>query len=102
MMNGEEVTTTYEPVDSDDTDKVAPGKTAMFSVELEFDPAVEHKWKYGTREGTVANGLGDYACIKAAIRNYGGKAPVTMDDINAAEEEQKKKFEEFEKSEKEK
>ena len=46
--------------------------------------------------------LGDYVCIKEAMRSYEGKSPVSMEEIEAVEEEQKKKFQEFEKSEKEK
>jgi len=36
------------------------------------------------------------------LRNFEGKAPVSMDDIKKAEEEQKQKYKEFLKEEKEK
>ena len=98
-MDGQEVETIYEPMDSDDTDKVAPGKSVVYTVIYDFDPNADHEWKFGTRENTVVNGLDDYVCIKEAKRNFEGKPQVTMEEIKKVEEEQKQKFEEFLKEE---
>ncbi|MBR1442848.1 MAG: hypothetical protein IJ583_04870 [Firmicutes bacterium] len=101
-MDDKEVTTTYEPVDSEDTDKVAPGKSVVYSVTYDFDTTAEHEWKFGSREDTVVSGLDEYVCIKRAMRAFEGKGQVTDEEIEKMEEEQQKKFEEFEKSQKEK
>lgn len=78
------------------------GKAAVYSVSYEFDPEKEHEWKFGYHEDMVVDGLDEYACIKEALRDYEGKAPVTMEEIRQMENEQKKKFEEFENSRKDK
>ncbi len=101
-MDGNKIETTYEPIDSEDDGKLAPGKSAVYSVSYEFDPKEEHEWGFGVHEDTVVDGLDEYACIKEALRDYEGKAPVTMEEIRQMENEQKKKFEEFENSLKDK
>ncbi|MBR4472935.1 MAG: hypothetical protein IKS55_04795 [Oscillospiraceae bacterium] len=94
-MDGQEIETTCEILGRDDNGKVGPRETVVYSVRFEFDPGTEHEWKFGTREGTVVNGLGDYACVKAALRNFEGKAPVTKEDLQRVEAEQKQKYQEF-------
>ena len=99
-MDGQKVTTTYEPVDSEDSDKVAPKKSVVYSVSYDYDPSTEHEWSFGYSDDTVISGLDDYVCIKEAIRNYEGKPQVSMDDIKKIEQEQKEKFKNFEKEQK--
>ena len=95
QMDGQKVTATYEPVDSEDTDKVAPGKSVVYSISYDYDPGTDHEWGFGYSDETVVSGLDDYVCIKEAIRNFEGKPQITMEDLEKLEQEQREKFEEF-------
>ncbi len=99
-MDGRVVNATYEPLDSEDKDKVKPGKSLCYHISYKFDPSEKHKWKFQSSDGSVVSGLDDYVCIKKALRNYKGKSQVTIDEVKKIEKEQKKRFKKFLKEEK--
>lgn len=98
-MDGEAVEAEYEYFDGEDHDKLGPGEWVYYHISHDFDPTVDHEWKFQSADDTVVSGLDDYDCIKEALRNFEGKPPVTMEDIKQMEKEQKERYQEFLKEE---
>lgn len=98
-MDGEVVEAEYEYYDGEDHDKLGPGEWVYYHISYDFDPSVDHEWKFAYAEDTVVSGLDQYVRIKEALRNFEGKPPVTMEDIRQMEKEQKERYQEFLKEE---
>ena len=98
-MDGEVMEAEYEYFDGEDHDKLGPGEWVYFHISHNFDPSVDHEWKFAYAEDTVVSGLDQYVRIKEALRNFEGKPPVTMEDIRKVEKEQKERYQEFLKEE---
>ena len=97
-LNGAPVEATYRHQDSTKTE-LAPGETATAHIEFEYDPKAENEWRFEEAEGTVVTGLERYVGIIEAQRNYLGEPPVTQEDIDKMEAEQRAAYEEFLKEE---
>ena len=98
-MDGNVVEAEYEFYDGEDHEKLGPGEWVYFHISFDFDPTIDHEWKFRYADDTVVTGLDQYVCIKEAIRNFEGKPPVTMEDIKKVEQEQRERYEAFLKEE---
>ncbi len=98
-IDGEVMEAGYEPLGDPDVSDLPPGASVYYEVTYNFDPTVDHEWKFTNEDGTVVYGLEEYACIKAALRALEDKPAVTMADIRQMEKEQKQRYKEFLKEE---
>lgn len=93
-LNDMPIETDYEFQDSSKR-QLDPGEIAYGHVDYDYDEATEHEWRFDAVEGTVVSGLERYVSVIEAERDYEGKDPITMEEIEKMDAEEQVAYEEY-------
>jgi hypothetical protein len=64
-------------------------------VDYDYDEATEHEWRFDAVEGTVVSGLERYVSVIEAERDYEGRDPIAMEEIEKMDAEEQVAYEEY-------